>query len=254
MSKPTVEKERLDVLLLNRGLTSSREKAQALILAGQVLVNDSPAIKAGERVPVDADIRIRGEGSKYVGRGGDKLEGALRHFAVQVEGRVAIDVGASTGGFSDCLLQHGAQKIYAIDVGYNQLDHKLRSDARVVVWEKTHARDLPDKVFDPRPNLGVIDVSFISVRSVLDWVVPVFDTPFDLIVLVKPQFELGREHVGKGGVVREEAQQLEAVRLVREHGKQLGLRDLGAVPSVLKGGKKGNQEYFLCFTNSGIVE
>ncbi len=247
MNLKGVGKQRLDQLLLARALAPTREKAQALILAGQVLVNDTPAEKAGEKFPEDVEIRLRGSPSRYVGRGGDKLEGALKHFKIPVEGRVLLDTGASTGGFTDCMLQHGVLRSYAVDVGYNQLDERLRKDERVVVLERTHAKDLRPEMFSPPPDLGTVDVSFISVCTVMDFILPVFAAPADLIVLVKPQFEVGRELVGKGGVVKEERLQLESVEKVRRHGEALGLVFHGSVPSELKGGKKGNQEYFIHF-------
>ncbi len=245
MTPPNKEKQRLDQLLVSRGLASSREKAQGLIMAGQVLVNDEPVEKSGASIAADAEIRIRGETSKFVGRGGDKLEGALEHFGVLADGLVALDVGASTGGFTDCLLQRGAVKVYAVDVGYNQLDERLRRDSRVVVMERTHAKDLVPGQFSPPPALVTIDVSFISARKVLEFVTTVLAPPFQILVLVKPQFEVGKELVGKGGTVKDEALQLETVEAVAEHARGLGLEVIGSVASALRGGKKGNQEYFL---------
>jgi len=243
------EKERLDQLLVQRQLAPSRQKAQAYILTGNVLVDDEPVDKPGTRVAVDAAVRIRGAMSKYVGRGGDKIEGALTHFGVELDQLVALDVGASTGGFTDCLLQHGVSRVYAVDVGTNQLDHRLRIDSRVVVMEKTHAKELPSLLFEPAPTLAVIDVSFISLRKILESVIAALKKPFTVVALVKPQFELEPEFVSKGGVVREEAYQQRAVQLVKERGESLGLVYYGDIPSPLKGEKKGNQEYFVCFRN-----
>lgn len=237
-------KKRLDLLLLERGLVSSREKAQALIMAGQVLVNDVPAEKAGAPVKSDAEIRIRGELSPYVGRGGEKLLGALEHFAISPQGHVALDVGASTGGFTDCMLQKGAVKVYAVDVGYNQLDEKLRRDERVVVMEQVHAKDLTREHFEPLPDFVSVDVSFISAKKILDSLARFLPMESLVVVLVKPQFEVGPEHVEKGGVVKDEAKQKAAVEAVVGHGAKLGFRSLGVSPSVLRGAKKGNQEYF----------
>ena len=190
-------------------------------------------------------MRLRGPLPRFVGRGGEKLEGALDSFHLNVEGKVAIDIGASTGGFTDCLLQHGARAVYAVDVGYNQLDQKLRRDSRVRVMEKTHAKDLSPEMFDPRPHLAVMDVSFISLRKVLDPVMAVLEAPWELVALVKPQFELGREYVERGGVVNDVAHQRLAVQLVADYLVEKGARVLGDCPSPIRGGKKGNQEYFV---------
>lgn len=245
------EKIRLDTLLVERGLAFSREKAQALIMAGSVLVEDRPVDKAGARISRSAAIRLRGEPLRFVGRGGDKLEGAIEHFQVILEDRVAIDVGASTGGFTDCMLQRGARLVYAIDVGTNQLDHRLRTDPRVKSYEKTNARELDPSIFDPRPTFGTIDVSFIGVRKILDSVDRVMaGVGSELMILVKPQFELGPEFVEKGGVVRDPAVQARAVRSVEEHAAELGWLSAGSSPSVLRGEKKGNQEHFLLIRRS----
>jgi 23S rRNA (cytidine1920-2'-O)/16S rRNA (cytidine1409-2'-O)-methyltransferase len=244
-----LSKLRLDQLLVETGLAPSRQKAQALILSGAVLVEDVPVDKAGTRVAVDAAIRIRGAPSKYVGRGGEKIEAAFDYFQIALTGVIAIDVGSSTGGFTDCLLQRGAAQVYAVDVGYNQLDFKLRQDPRVVVMEKTHAAELRAGLFSPSPTLAVIDVSFIGLRKILQPVVQVLASPKQVLALVKPQFELGPESVGKGGVVRDVEAQLAAVRLVTDFAKQIGLVSQGFLPSPLKGSKKGNQEYFVYFSS-----
>ncbi|MDR2337357.1 MAG: TlyA family RNA methyltransferase [Deltaproteobacteria bacterium] len=250
-------KKRLDVLLVERGLASSREKAQALILAGNVLVNNEPAEKVGLRYGVGENIRVRGEVSKFVGRGGDKIEPAFEFFGINLNGVVALDVGASTGGFTDCMLQRGAKMVYAVDVGYNQLAHKLRTDARVVVYEKTHAKDLARLNFKPQPEFATIDVSFIGVRKVLGYVVELFrnfeaqpyfsiaEKKLGILALVKPQFELGQKFISKGGVVKEEQAQLEAVKLVQEYAQSLGLVVANSFACPLRGEKSGNQEYFL---------
>ena len=216
-------------------------------MAGQVLVNDAPADKPGHQFPDDVDIRLRGEISRYVGRGGDKLEGALKAFSIDLKDAVVLDVGASTGGFTDCALQHGATHVIAVDVGYNQLDERLRRDERVTVLERTHAKDLRADQLVPAPQFVTIDVSFISVRKVLDFIVPLLPRRVSLLVLVKPQFEAGKELVGKGGVVRETEVQEQSVADVEEHGRQLGFDVAGSAPSVLRGAKKGNQEYFVYF-------
>ena len=240
-------KKRLDVILVERGLAATREKAQALILSGNVLVEDAPADKVGVKYADDVNIRVRGEASRFVGRGGDKIDPAFDFFAIDMNGVVALDVGASTGGFTDCMLQRGAKLVYAVDVGYNQLDNKLRSDDRVVVYEKTHAKDLGQIEFNPRPQFATIDVSFTGVRKVLSFVAAT--NCKEILALVKPQFELGPEYVSKGGVVKSEEHQLLAVQLVREYAEQLGLVAKGVFPCPLRGEKSGNQEYFLLLNN-----
>jgi len=230
-------------------LVSSRELAQSLIIRGDVLVDDFPITKPGQSVSEDAQIRIRGELPKYVGRGGDKLEGALDYFKPKVEGLVALDLGASTGGFTDCLLQHGASKVYAVDVGTAQLAEKLRQDCRVIVMEKFHAKDLSPELFNPRPQLAVIDVSFIGLKKVLPFAVSVLESPWSILALVKPQFELEPEAVSKGGIVEDEASQLRAVESVIEFGNRQNWRSKGYSKSQLKGAKSGNQEYFVLFEN-----
>ena len=214
-------------------------------MSGNVLVDDVPVDKVGSKVPVNAAIRIRGSQSKFVGRGGDKIEAAFEHFSIALEAIVAIDVGASTGGFTDCMLQRGAAKVYAVDVGYNQLDTRLRNDPRVVVLEKTHAGQMLPEHFLPRPTFATIDVSFIGLRKVLEPVANVLEENAAIIALVKPQFELGPEHVGKGGVVKEETLHQKAIALVESAAIQIGLETCGSMPSPLRGEKKGNQEYFL---------
>lgn len=234
---------RLDRLVVERGLAVSREQARALILAGQVLVEDQVVTKAGTLVPATARIACLAP-PPYVSRGGQKLAAALAHFAVSVTGAVAMDVGAATGGFTDCLLQHGAARVYAIDVGYGQLDWRLRQDPRVVVLERTNIRFLPREAIPEPVDLVVIDVSFISLRLVLPAVLPFLRPGGRIIALVKPQFEVGKGRVGKGGVVRDPALQQEAVAAVRDHALALGLQFLGVIPAPIKG-PKGNQEYLL---------
>lgn len=239
------QKLRIDQLLVERGLAPSREKAQALIMAGVVLVEDRPAEKAGERFYSDSAIRLRGEVLRFVGRGGDKIDPALTYFNVQLEGVTALDVGASTGGFTDCMLQRGAVQVYAVDVGYNQLDQKLRQDPRVVVMERTHAKDLTADRFQPRPSFFTMDVSFISVRKVLPYVLPCLAPAASGLVLIKPQFELEPEYVEKGGVVRDERHQRLAIELVARFAADAGLDSAGVFASPLRGEKAGNQEYFM---------
>ena len=215
-------KVRLDKLLLERGLANSRARAQALILAGKVLVGGQKIEKAGTGVEAEADIRLLGEGLKYVGRGGLKLEKAIEHWRIDIEGKVCLDVGASTGGFTDCLLQHGAGRVIAVDTGHGQIDFRLRQDTRVRLLEKTNARYLTREQVGELVDFISMDVSFISATLVLPAViVAAFPDSHEerrgrqVVVLVKPQFEAGREHVGKGGIVRDQATQMDAVEKVR---------------------------------------
>ncbi|HEX6906841.1 MAG TPA: TlyA family RNA methyltransferase, partial [Terriglobales bacterium] len=215
-------KLRIDKLLVQRNLTPSRERAQALVLAGRVLVNGQKVEKAGTVVDPEAEIRLLGPDLKYVSRGGLKLEAALHHWRLDVAGKACLDVGASTGGFTDCLLQHGAARVIAVDTGYGQIDLRLRQDARVRLLEKTNARYLKAEDIGEAVDLAVMDVSFISATLVLPAVVAAaFPAPQRLnkkvIVLVKPQFEVGRGRVGKGGIVRDPEAQKEAVEKVRAH-------------------------------------
>jgi 23S rRNA (cytidine1920-2'-O)/16S rRNA (cytidine1409-2'-O)-methyltransferase len=238
-------RERADKRLVDLGLAESRTRAQALILAGQVLNGDVPIHKSGELVDADAVLRLRGEPLKFVSRGGLKLERALDHFAVDVSGLSALDVGASTGGFTDCLLQRGCARVVAVDVGHNQLAWKLRQDPRVVCLEGVNARHLDARTLPFSPQIAVCDVSFISLTLVLPGMVAalaVNDAP--LIALVKPQFEVGKGNVGKGGVVRDEALRQGAVDKCREAAVALGCRVVGVVESPITG-PAGNVEYLL---------
>jgi 23S rRNA (cytidine1920-2'-O)/16S rRNA (cytidine1409-2'-O)-methyltransferase len=237
-------KERLDEALVRRGLAPSRERARALVLAGKVLVDDAPVDKAGARVAVDARVTLREPDHPFVSRGGVKLAGALDAFALSPAGRVCADVGASTGGFTQVLLDRGARRVFAVDVGYGQLAEPLRRDARVVVLERTNARHLPEGSFDEPPAFVVVDVSFISVTKVLPAVLAQCAREVDVVVLVKPQFEAGREHVDKGGVVRDDAARTAAVDAVAAFGRTLGLAEKGRADSVLAG-PRGNREVFL---------
>ncbi len=239
------EKERLDILVFNRGLAPSREKARALIMAGQVVVADHVADKAGQMVPVDAEIRIKGEPLRFVSRGGLKLEKALDEFAVDVEGMVVLDVGASTGGFTDCLLQRGARKVIAVDVGYGQLAWKLRVDERVVNLEKTNIRYLSPDMLPEIPGMAVIDASFISLAKVLPATVGLVVDHGMIIALIKPQFEVGRGEVGKGGVVRDARKHLEVTANIRAVAEELNLEVLGVTESPILG-PKGNREFLIC--------
>jgi len=248
-------KLRLDKLLVDRGLAGSRERAQALILAGNVLVDEQKRDKAGAQVAADASIRLLGEDLKYVSRGGLKLERALEHWKIPVDGRVCFDIGASTGGFTDCLLQHGAARVIAIDTGYGQMDFKIRQDSRVRLLEKTNARYLTREIvtreiMGEAADLVVMDVSFISATLVLPAVMAsVFPDAAarsgrQIVVLVKPQFEAGREHVGKGGIVRDKAPQAAAVERVRQCLMSLGCSSNDVIESPILGAE-GNREFLL---------
>lgn len=242
-------KVRIDKLLVERKLTPSRERAQSLVLAGRVLVNGQKVEKAGAGVESDAEIRLLGTHLKYVSRGGLKLEAALQNWSIDVCGKVCLDVGASTGGFTDCLLQHGAARVIAVDTGYGQIDLRLRQDARVRLLEKTNARYLKAENIAEAVDLVVMDVSFISATLVLPAVVA---SAFPdagrggkkIILLVKPQFEVGRERVGKGGIVRDRAAQDDAVEKVRAKLLELGCRHTDVIESPILGAE-GNREFLL---------
>ena len=243
-------KLRLDKLLLERGLAGSRERAQALILAGKVLVNGQKIEKSGAPVDREAEVRLLGEDLKYVSRGGLKLEKALDHWKINVTGKTCLDVGASTGGFTDCLLQYGA-RVIAVDTGHGQIDFRLRQDPRVRLLEKTNARYLTREQVEEYVDLIVIDVSFISATLVLPAVIsaafpqsPSERSGRKMVVLVKPQFEAGREQVGKGGIVRDEAAQMAAVEKVRQTLVGLGCRQTDVVDSPILGAE-GNREFLL---------
>lgn len=236
-------KKRLDVLLVDRGLAPSRQRAQAYILAGKVLVDDRPATKAGTRFNDDVAIRVKSPDHDFVSRGGLKLQGAIAAFDVSISGRIAADLGASTGGFTDCLLQHGATRVYAIDVGYGQLAWKIRQDERVVVMERTNARHL--QTLEEKVDLIVGDLSFISLRLILPAIARIGTAKADCLLLVKPQFEVGREALAKGGLVTEEKDREAAVRQVLEDAEALGFEALGHVESPIQGAKSGNIEYLV---------
>jgi 23S rRNA (cytidine1920-2'-O)/16S rRNA (cytidine1409-2'-O)-methyltransferase len=244
-------KSRLDKLLVDRGLVASRERAQALILAGKVLVDDQKLEKAGVQVNDDAVVRLLGEDLKYVSRGGLKLEHALEHWKIDVQGKLCLDVGASTGGFTDCLLQHGAARVIAVDTGYGQMDFKLRLDSRVHLLEKTNARYLKRNDLGEEIDFIVMDVSFISATLVLPAVVG-SASPIEksqragrqIVVLVKPQFEAGKEFVGKGGIVKDENAQLAALEKVKRTLQELGCSTTEGIDSPILGAE-GNREFLL---------
>jgi 23S rRNA (cytidine1920-2'-O)/16S rRNA (cytidine1409-2'-O)-methyltransferase len=247
-------KVRIDKLLLERGLVPSRERAQAMILSGRVLVNEQKIEKAGASVDPEAAIRLLGDDLKYVGRGGLKLEAALRDWKIDLAGRTCMDVGASTGGFTDCMLQHGSAEVIAVDTGYGQIHARLRSDPRVKLLEKTNARYLTQQdiartgVSAPITFIA-IDVSFISVTLILPAVLEatlstLADSRREAVILIKPQFEVGRERVGKGGIVKDEAAQQDAVRKVRQKVEELGGKNIELIESPILG-MEGNREFLL---------
>lgn len=238
-----VQKVRLDKLLVDRGFTQTLEKARALILARAVKVNDDYIDKAGASVPVDAEIHIKGEDNPYVSRGGLKLAGALKEFNLNVKNLVALDVGASTGGFTDCLLQAGARKVYALDVGYGQLAWKLREDKRVVVIERTNIRYYDGADLDEKIDLAVIDTSFISLKIVIPAVLKFLDKGARILALIKPQFEAQKEEVGKGGVISDHAIHDRILQDIREFCESLNLVVEGTCPSPILG-PSGNREFF----------
>ena len=241
-------KERLDVLVVNNGYTESREKAKRLIMAGLVTVDGRLEDKPGVKYDVDSDIRVTGKECPYVSRGGLKLEKAINEWGVSCEGAYCIDMGASTGGFTDCMLQHGAVKVYAIDVGYGQLDYKLRNDPRVVNMEKTNIRYLDTGLIKEPIDLISIDVSFISVKHMFPVASKVLKDGGQILCLVKPQFEAGREQVGKGGIVRESSVHEEVINNVLGYAEENGLYACALTFSPIRG-TKGNIEFLLLLSN-----
>ena len=239
-----MSKSRLDALLAERGLTESREQAKRLILAGLVFVSEQKIDKAGTMVADNAEIRVTGQEHPYAGRGGLKLEKALREFQLDPSGKIAIDVGASTGGFTDCLLQRGAKKVYAVDVGYGQLAWKLVSDPRVVNRERVNVRYLSPADFDEQMDMAVIDLSFISLTKVLAPIRALLKPQADVVALVKPQFEVGKGEVGKGGIVKSPEKHQQAVAAVRACAESVGFAALGVTESPIKGAK-GNTEFLM---------
>lgn len=242
------DKVRLDNLLVDLGLAPTRNNARALIMAGIVVIDDHAADKAGQMVSPEASVRLKGEYNPYVGRGGLKLEAALDTFAVSPEGLVCVDIGASTGGFTDCLLQRGAAKVYAIDVGYGQLAWKLREDPRVVSLERVNFRKMDISLLAGGINLAVIDASFISVTMFIDKVYSLLGTPGEVIVLVKPQFEVERGQVGKGGVVKDSGLRQGALEKVCAAAREQGFSVAATMESPVPGAKKGNVEFLVHLT------
>ena len=246
-----ISKERLDRLLVTQGLVASREVAARTILAGGVIVDGALVDKPAKLVPLDARIEIE-KPAPYVSRSGEKLAAALEAFSIDPNGVIGLDVGCSTGGFTDCLLQRGAKRIYAVDVGYGQIDWKLRQDPRVVLLERTNIRHV-DRTLIPEPiELAVIDVSFISLTLVMPSVVPLLRGDATVVVLVKPQFEVGKGQVGTGGIVRDDAQREAVTKKVIDCGARLGLQVQGVLDSPVKG-RKGNREILVSFRRQGII-
>lgn len=241
----SLKKERLDKLLVDRGLVASRERARSLILAGAVLVNEQVIDKAGEQIFRDAEIRLKGEDIPFVSRGGLKLAKGLDAFNLDVRDRIAIDVGASTGGFTDCLLQRGARKVVAVDVGYGQLAWSLRTDPRVINLERTNIRNLRSEDLQETPDLAVIDASFISLSIVLPATLSLLTSSAVIVALIKPQFEVGKGAVGKGGVVRDADLHEQVVVKIRTLAEELGCQVIGVTESPILG-PKGNKEFLIC--------
>ena len=237
-------KERLDVLLVNRGLAASREKAKAIIMSGNVYVDGQKEDKAGQTFPEEANIEVRGSTLKYVSRGGLKLEKAMECFDVSLSGKICMDVGSSTGGFTDCMLQNGAVKVYAVDVGHGQLDWKLRNDQRVICMEKTNIRYVKPEDIEDRIQFSSIDVSFISLTKVLGHVKELLTDDGEIVCLIKPQFEAGREKVGKHGVVRDASVHKEVIDMVMNYAVSINFEVLNLEFSPVKG-PEGNIEYLL---------
>lgn len=242
-------KKRLDVLVTERGLAESREKAKTLIMAGQVYVDGQKADKPGDTFSEDAAVEVRGKGLPYVSRGGLKLEKAMREFGLQLQGRTCMDIGASTGGFTDCMLQNGAQRVYSVDVGYGQLAWSLRTDPRVVNLERTNARYLTQEQVPEEIGFFSVDVSFISLTLILPAVRPLLAEHGQAVCLIKPQFEAGREKVGKKGVVRDKAVHEEVIEKIRSFALENGFSVLGLTFSPVKG-PEGNIEYLIYLERS----
>lgn len=242
-------KKRLDILVMEQGLAESREKAKVLIMAGQVYVDNQKADKPGDTFPEDAQVEVRGKGLQYVSRGGLKLEKAMKEFGLILDGKICMDIGASTGGFTDCMLQNGASKVYSVDVGYGQLAWSLRTDPRVVNLERTNARYLTREQIPEEIGFFSVDVSFISLTIILPAVRPLLAEGGQAVCLIKPQFEAGREKVGKKGVVRDKAVHQEVIEKIRTFALENGFSVLGLSFSPVKG-PEGNIEYLIFLERS----
>lgn len=240
----SMPKERIDKLMVERGLVESRTRAQALILAGKVIVREQRIDKPGQLIETDAEIRIKGEAMRYAGRGGLKLEAALHGFLIDPGGKNCIDIGASTGGFTDCLLQHGAARVWAVDVGHNQLAWRLRQDPRVIVIEGLNARDLRPERFPVRFDLATIDVSFISLTKILPALLPCLTDTADCISLIKPQFEVGKGEVGRGGIVTDPEKHRRVLNEINNAALKIGFYPVGLIESPILGAE-GNREFLM---------
>jgi 23S rRNA (cytidine1920-2'-O)/16S rRNA (cytidine1409-2'-O)-methyltransferase len=243
MPEIKIQKVRLDKLLIEKGLVESREKAKALILEGNVLVNGAMVDKAGTLVKSDAVLTLKNK-IPYVSRGGLKLEHAITEFKINVKNQIAMDIGASTGGFTDCMLQRGAAKVYAVDVGYGQFSWKLRNDSRVCLLEKTNIRYLDKQMIPDRIDIATIDVSFISLSKVIPKVSEFLAPHGEIVALIKPQFEAGKKDVGKGGVVKDEKIRLSVIDRIKKKSEEIGFNVIGTTTSPIKG-PKGNVEYLI---------
>ena len=239
-----VRKDRFDKLLVERGVVPSRERARALIMAGKAAVEGKRIDKPGIQINVDAQVQLQAKDSPYVGRGGEKMEGALKAFAIDPKGMIVMDVGASTGGFTDCILQRGAKKVYAVDVGYGQLAWRLQKDPRVVNLERRNIRYLQREEIQEETDLILIDTSFISVEKFLPHLLGFLKRGGAILSLIKPQFEVGKGEVGKGGVVRDKALHEKVINRISSFSRGLGLTVLGVTESALLG-PKGNREFFI---------
>lgn len=237
-------KSRLDKIIVEKGIAPSRERARALIMEGKVVVDGVSVTKAGSMIDTESRIELKGEDMPYVSRGGIKLEAAIRHFDISMKDKIVMDVGSSTGGFTDCMLQHGAKRVYCIDVGYGQLAWKLRQDKRVVLLERTNIRYLDRERIPEDIDIATIDVSFISLLKVVPKVMEFLKKDGEIIALIKPQFEVGKGEVGRGGVVRDEVKRLKVVDRVMGSLEALGLKTIGILQSPISG-QKGNIEYLI---------
>ncbi|NIS08117.1 MAG: TlyA family RNA methyltransferase [Candidatus Dadabacteria bacterium] len=243
-AEKTKKKERIDVVLHEMGFVESRNAAKSLLMSGSVFVNGQKIDKAGKIISLDSEITIKDARPKYVGRGGLKLEKALKEFRIDVTDKVCLDIGSSTGGFTDCLLQHGALRVHAIDVGYGQLDWKLRNDPRVILKERLNARYLKNEDIGESVDLIVIDVSFISITKVIEPALAILKNGGALIGLIKPQFELGKGEVGKGGIVRDQEKHKAVVQKVQKFLEDIGLQDIETINSPILGAE-GNKEFLV---------
>lgn len=237
-------KKRLDKVLVERGLVSTRQRALPLIMEGKVIVNGITVTKPGTLIKEDSTIEIKEEEIPYVSRGGLKLEAAIKYFKIEVKDKIAMDVGSSTGGFTDCLLKNGAKRVYCIDVGYGQLDWKLRQDSRVILLERTNIRYLEREKIPEEIDIATVDVSFISLLKVIPKVLEFLKIGGEILALIKPQFEAGKKEVGKGGIVKDEKKRIEVVHRIKEGLETFSLKTIGIMESPIPG-QKGNIEYFI---------